>query len=52
MPLTLAELGIDAADIEKLVEMNGVKDGEVTGGYVGLTRDAIREIYEMAAGIR
>ena len=32
--------------------MNGVKDGEVTGGYVGLTRDAIREIYEMAAGIR
>ena len=26
--------------------------GGVTGGYVGLTSDAIREIYEIAAGLR
>ena len=38
---------------QKRLERKGyIKDGEVTGGYVGLTRDAIREIYEMAAGIR
>ena len=39
------------ADIPKLVEMNHVGGG-VTGGYVGLTSDAIREIYEIAAGLR
>ena len=51
MPLTFAEIGADPADIPKLVEMNHVGDG-VTGGYVGLTSDAIREIYEIAAGLR
>ena len=51
MPLTFAEIGADPADIPKLVEMNHVGGG-VTGGYVGLTRDAIREIYEIAAGLR
>lgn len=48
MPLTYAELGIDP-DIDKMVEMNNVGDG-VTGGYVGLTSEAIREIYELARG--
>ena len=51
MPLTFAKIGADPADIPKLVEMNHVGDG-VTGGYVGLTSDAIREIYEIAAGLR
>ena len=51
MPLTFAEIGADPADIPKLVEMNHVGNG-VTGGYVGLTSDAIREIYEIAAGLR
>ena len=51
MPLTFAEIGADRADIPKLVEMNHVGGG-VTGGYVGLTSDAIREIYEIAAGLR
>ena len=51
MPQTLAEIGADPNDIEKLVEMHGVGDG-VTGGYVGLTSDAIREIYQIAAGLR
>lgn len=48
MPLTYAELGIEP-DIDKMVEMNNVGDG-VTGGYVGLTSEAIREIYELARG--
>ena len=51
IPLTFAEIGADPADIPKLVEMNHVGGG-VTGGYVGLTSDAIREIYEIAAGLR
>ena len=51
MPLTFAEIGADPADIPKLVEMNHVGGG-VTGGYVGLTSDAIREIYEIAAGLK
>lgn len=51
MPLTFAEIGADPADIPKLVEMNHVGNG-VTSGYVGLTSDAIREIYEIAAGLR
>ena len=51
MPLTFAEIGADPADIPKLVEMNHVGGG-VTGGYVGLTSDAIRETYEIAAGPR
>ena len=51
MPLTFAEIGADPADIPKLVQMNHVGGG-VTGGYVGLTSDAIREIYEIAAGLR
>ena len=51
MPLTFAEIGADPADIPKVVEMNHVGNG-VTGGYVGLTSDAIREIYEIAAGLR
>ena len=51
MPLTFAEIGADPVDIPKLVEMNHVGGG-ITGGYVGLTSDAIREIYEIAAGLR
>ena len=51
MPLTFAEIGADPADIPKLVEMNHV-GGRVTGGYLGLDSGAIREIYEIAAGLR
>lgn len=51
MPLTFEEIGVDPKDIDRLVEMNNVGDG-VTGGYVGLTSDAIREIYEIAANLR
>lgn len=51
MPLTFQEIGVDVNDIEKLVKMNNVGDG-VTGGYVGLTHAAIREIYEIAAGLK
>ena len=51
MPLTFAEIGAKAEDIEKLVEMNGIGDG-ITGGYVGLDKAAHFEIYETAAGLR
>lgn len=51
MPLTFAEIGADPGSIEKLVEMNNIGDG-VTGGFVGLDRQAHFEIYEIAAGIR
>ncbi len=51
MPLTFAEIGADPQDILKLVEMNHIGDG-VTGGFVGLDRQAHTEIYELAAGLR
>lgn len=51
MPLTFAEIGADPNDIAKLVEMNNIGDG-VTGGYVGLDKQAHFEIYEIAAGLR
>ena len=51
MPLSFQEIGADARDIPKLVEMNNIGDG-VTGGYVGLDRQAHFEIYEIAAGLR
>lgn len=51
MPLTFAEIGVDPDDIGRMVEMNNVGDG-VTGGYLGLSSDAVREIYEIAAGLR
>ena len=41
----------DPKDIDKLVEMNNIGDG-VTGGFVGLDRQAHYEIYEIAAGLR
>lgn len=51
MPLSFAEIGADPKDIPRLVEMNEIGDG-VTGGYVGLDRQAHFEIYERAAGLR
>lgn len=51
MPLTFAEIGADPDGIPRLVEMNNIGDG-VTGGYVGLDRQAHFEIYEIAAGLR
>lgn len=51
MPLSFEEIGADAKDIPKLVEMNHIGSG-VTGGYVGLDRQAHFEIYEIAAGMR
>ena len=51
MPLTFAEIGANPKDIDKLVEMNNIGDG-VTGGFVGLDRQAHYEIYEIAAGLR
>lgn len=51
MPLTFAEIGADPADIPELVEMNHIGDG-VTGGFVGLDRQAHFDIYELAAGIK
>ena len=51
MPLSFAEIGADPAAIPRLVEMNNIGDG-VTGGYVGLDRQAHVEIYELAAGLR
>lgn len=51
MPLSFAEIGADPGGIEKLVEMTGIGDG-VTGGYVGLDRQAHFEIYEIAAQMR
>ena len=38
-------------EIPRLVEMNNIGDG-VTGGFVGLDRQAHYEIYEIAAGLR
>ena len=32
--------------------MNNIPEGAVTGGYVGLDRQAHFEIYETAAGLR
>ncbi len=51
MPLSFEEIGADPNDIDKMVEMNNIGDG-VTGGYVALDRQAIKEIYERVAGIR
>ena len=41
----------DPKDIPRLVEMNNIGDG-VTGGYVGLDKQAHFDIYEIAAGIK
>ena len=51
MPLTFEEIGAKAEDIPTLVEMNHIGDG-VTGGFVGLDKQAHYEIYEIAAGLR
>lgn len=51
MPLSFEEIGADANDIDKLVEMNNIGDGK-TGGFVALDRAAIKEIYEIAANKR
>lgn len=51
MPLHFDEIGANPEDIDKLVEMNQLGDG-VTGGYVGLNKQAVKEIYELAAGLR
>ena len=50
MPLTFAEIGARAEDIPKLVEMNNA--AKLGGGYVPLDTQAVREIYEIAAGVR
>lgn len=48
MPTTFKELGARREDIPKLVETFGIGDG-TTGGFVGLTKDDITHIYEIAA---
>ena len=48
MPLTFAEIGAKKEDIPKLVEMNHIGDG-VTGGFIGLDKQAHFDIYEIAA---
>lgn len=48
MPVNFAQLGAKREDIPLLVEKFGVGDGE-TGGYVALNRQAVTEIYELAA---
>lgn len=51
MPLSFEEIGANADDIDKLVEMNNIGDGK-TGGFVALDKAAIKEIYEIAANKR
>lgn len=48
MPGNFAQLGAKKADIPLLVEKLGIGDGE-TGGYVALDRQAVTQIYELAA---
>lgn len=51
MPLTFAEIGADPAGIEELVELNHIGGGK-TGGFVALDRQAVSDIYAMAAGLK
>lgn len=46
LPRNLAELGIDNADIDQLVNNLHHTKGEVFGGYVKLNRELTRDIYK------
>lgn len=48
MPVTMAELGIDNPDIDKLIDKLHGNKGDVIGGYYRLTMDDCRRIYELA----
>lgn len=47
MPVTLSELGVENADIDKLIEKLQGNKGNVIGGYYRLTMDDCRKIYGM-----
>ncbi len=48
MPINFSQLGARREDIPLLVEKFGIGEGK-TGGYVALDRQAVTEIYELAA---
>ena len=48
MPTTLAELGIEEEDIEKMIPTLRANKGEVFGSFKKLTMDDAREIYRSA----
>lgn len=48
MPTTLAELGIDAADIPRLLSTLRANKGEVFGSFKKLSMEDARAIYELA----
>ncbi len=48
MPTSFRELGAKAEDIDYLVDTFGIGDGK-TGGFVQLTKEDIKAIYEIAA---
>ncbi len=50
MPLTLGELGVDAAEIPAMVARLHENKGEVIGGYCPLTATDTEKIYRIALG--
>ena len=48
MPTTLAELGIEEDDIEKMIPTLRANKGEVFGSFKKLTMDDARAIYRSA----
>jgi alcohol dehydrogenase YqhD (iron-dependent ADH family) len=49
MPVTMKELGIDNPDIDALVAKLHVNKGDKIGGYVSLSMEDCRNIYEIAS---
>ena len=49
MPVTMKELGIDNPDIDALVAKLRVNKGDKIGGYVSLSMEDCRNIYEIAS---
>jgi alcohol dehydrogenase YqhD (iron-dependent ADH family) len=47
MPTSFAEIGAKEEDIPVLVSKHGLADGEVTGGFLPLSRDDVSEIYKL-----
>lgn len=48
MPTTLAELGIEEADIERMIPTLKANKGETFGSFMKLSMDDAREIYRLA----
>jgi alcohol dehydrogenase YqhD (iron-dependent ADH family) len=46
MPLTFEDIGAKKEDIPKLVEQLNINKGDTFGGFVKLTMDDARKIYE------